>query len=493
MKSIEVKDLDNLVATLRLEVGDQLIDALERKADRRNEIDLVLRSNHPHAMDWEIFISDLKRSLKSQQLQFSERTFYILDLLARIHVVSNLHGADAVKARFSTDHGAAHEITTASRISQNFKTRFITDQSQPDIEVNLGNKSLFIECKSLPDHVLIEQSRIDEINFQSISYMRKSNKPGIVRVRLNRVTLPQDIKQVKATLKHWSGKGSENYDENGLVIEITPTNRGWSPVPLSIERSHYGTCLAYADIKKDNGTGLYANLVVCEVNPCIEPVEIKRVIKNVKKAAKQIGNVGKGIIVLELPSRDYKNFEDSVDQVYDAVMRELGKYNHVFYALLVGKSLTSQPRDGQNLVADLLSVVPNMNSNPQPAEFDLRKLWGIQDQHGFGDKMERGAGKGISELGMKFELFKAMDELPGISNLQGISADGRYQLRMIQTHHGNHRLEVISPQLGRIVLDTKISLDIGDHDFYVMWSSKGVVWKIDDKVFSKEIISSSQR
>jgi len=160
MKSLEVKDLDNLVATLRSEVGDHIIDTLEEKAkSRTNDFGLALSSDHPHAMDWEFFNSDLKKSLKTQQLQFSERSFYILDLLERVRNVRDLTGADAVIARFSNDHGAAHEITTASCISPNFKVQFVSGQSQPDIEVCLGKEKLFVECKSLPDHVLIEQNR----------------------------------------------------------------------------------------------------------------------------------------------------------------------------------------------------------------------------------------------------------------------------------------------------------------------------------------------
>jgi len=319
--------------------------------------------------------------------------------------------------------------------------------------------------------------------------MRKFHKPGMIRVSMSRTTLKEDVAQVAAILENWNGQYTKNYNNNGLIIEIVPTNGSWAPLPLNIERSPNGTCLLYADFKDKDGAGFYANLAYCEINPCIEPIEIKRVIKNVKKAARQIGIVGNGIIVLELPSRNYGIFEDSVDRVFDAVTKELEKHQHIYYALLVGKSISSQAIHTNNPIALMVFVVPNNYSSPQPTEFDLRNLWGIHDQHNFGDEMERSAGRGTSELGMKYELYKSMDELPGVYNLQGISADGRYQVNMRQTHNGNHRLEMVSPQLGRVVIDAKLSLDKGDHDFCVIWSKHGVVWKINNEVFSKEIVS----
>jgi len=437
----------------------------------------VNQAVHPLSQWWSSFCKEVHDCLESGSIRLSEGSFRLLDILNDLEMTLDVPNIGLVVERLKQRHdyfGARFELKTASmyRVQGAHIEMIPVSEDQGvktnDILIKHGNRDIYVECKSLENTKVKESPLWSEIQHRVENVLRKYRRSWKITIFAG--------KQIDGKLKDNIIKDIEyNAKSNNLNVSIVESDKifieyqmigEWDKIFFDNFNCIGMSDLVYFGFEQATANGIMKNLTVIEIHPDPRLNLSSRIMKELKKAARQIPANGMGIIHIEIPHKMGDSFLHVVDKNFEDVYNKINfDYSRINSVVL--SAVTYEPNLHISPLIDNHYIIPKHNTkNSLPKGF---RIIGTNPTVTSIPSCE-----GTVEF--KFGMFEDWNQSVPSFIYNNSSGDGAYQLRVWRTWSNRFRMDVVTPGINgrRIAECSEIDIEKGnEYHFAGTWSKSG--------------------
>lgn len=448
-------------------------------------------TSHPFAHFWESLNQDIENSKIVGSLQLSELSLRSLNLLNDLELIKNVPNYERIikdirnKSKF---YSACFEASiVASYCSKGFEVEILEESAKKGIRTcdfiaKNANGKVSVECKSLDDISIEEKVHWDELKYRLAKYLDDNKKSWKIDIIANKPVRGNEkeflFKEISKDIKN-NDLMKKELSDNDFIVEYMKIAK-WDqffPLPLSINKSSEN---GFIEGEFHNGLNIYKNLRIIEIWPYKEHEISKRLISNFKSAVGQIPKNGPGIVHIGVPYKIGDYLLQIIDNSYDSLFEKLNKDSNRVNAVVISGIILEN-----NINMPLLPqyyIVPNMITQSQlPSKFSIV---GANNQIHEDNIINNDEGT----IEFEFKLSKNLDENAHLLLFDYSTKDGKYQLKIWFTWTNKFRMDIITPSLGRVFIETdefKPNLN-SIYKYAGTWSKKDISIYVNGKRICKK-------
>ncbi|MDG4900522.1 MULTISPECIES: hypothetical protein [unclassified Mesorhizobium] len=434
---------------------------------------------HPFAVAW----SELQESVEAASIQLSEAPFFLLDM--RFSLMSAAADPEFPKLlnRLKGDDeffSAAFEAFVFHMYAHEFKLpiAFVSpgNGKQPDLVSDFGDEGkVYLECKSLLDDVRLEERTWNRIR-EAVTRRLEAGKRSIeIAIVARRSIEPRDAAEIvsEAFRTIDDPENEIRVDGKDYVVSKRLLMDDGKVMQLPINFSadaDYSMVFGYESREADA-----TKIWMIKTKAFSKFNQVTRMRELFRAAKKQLPKDHPGIVHFQIPYRNTRQFQKSLDDCRDTLINDLNRRKHICAIVITGRFLDHYRENGSDPITTFHSVIPNY-----AAELKLPDAFLILGSH----KMTTVGGNVVDPFELpptgviciNFEITKDMSQQAGRYIIQYCSGDGRRQLNLWQDFFDRSRLEVWHEESGHHVLDFDMTgIEQGKlHKAAIRWNGTGL-------------------
>lgn len=493
---VELDKLDDYRTQFEELLGTKFINQIEKNTFTGLKLSQVIikrNKSHPFTEWWKTFNQEIENSKIIGSLQLSELSLRTLNLLNDLNIIKNVPNNEKIvkdirnKSKF---YSACYEASVgASYCSKGYDVQILEERSDDGIRTSdflIKNKNgeVSVECKSLDDISLDEKLHWDELQYRLAKKLYTSKRSYKIDIYANKQIkgkekefifqeISKDIKDDDLTRKELS-----NGDFIIEYAKIAEWNNEFS-LPLTINTNSEN---GFFDCEFHKGRNVIKNIKIIEIWPYKENEISKRLISSFKSAVGQIPKNGPGIVHIGVPYKLGAHLIQIIDRSYDPIFEKLNRDSDRVNAVVISGIIIEN-----NLEMPLMPqyyIVPNMKTSSQlPIGFSIVGT----NEFIKGDKIINDD-EGTIEF--EFKIPKEIQKDVHFPIFDYSTNDGKYQLRVWFTWTNRFRMDIVTPSLRRIFVETDEFKPNPhqDYRFAGTWSKKDISIYINGKLYKKEFV-----
>lgn len=476
MITVSVEKLDDLQKEIEGFFGKAMIGELEVLSGDIKGMTNYSRAEalaHPLAPIWKQFKKEVLRSKKDSVLLFSEESVKFLELYDSLLAIADLeHFERRIKSRIRKKgefYSAAFEAKIASSyLEEGCSVEIVNEvraSKSPDflIRTDEGEK-IYVECKSLEDKKRAENFLWNQLFPRIRNILERYRREWSILITPEKILIGSDLKIIAKTIELAAEQGEVgDLKCSDFAIQVCENPPLLKAKNGEISMGRGDSDLVYMEYDIEMGTlpdFAVKNIRALHVKQFFTPDHFNRIDNALKTATQQLCEDSPYVVHVELPEGKGDKMTEVVDFCYD---RLLGKvkidYKNVTVLVLSsfifsdGKSSDAYGSRGFHV------LIPNFASrNNLPRGFGvLGSCLPRNDVRQFESNPQEGS------IVIEFSINEPLDAQQGRGLHWRSSNDGRYQLRLSQTHMNEFRVEVVTPCLGRKYQDFDLNwLPVGE-------------------------------
>lgn len=486
--TVSLEKLDYLHKEIEEFFGEEMIGALEVLSSDIKGMTAHSRAEalaHPLAPVWKQFKKEMLRSKKESVLLFSEKSVKFLELYDSLLAISELDNFERINSRIrKKDHfySAAFEAKIASSYLEEGCSVEIVDEAgssrSPDflIRTDEGGK-IYVECKSLEDKKRTEIFLWDQLFPRIRNTLDRYRREWSIFIAPENILSGSDLDVIAKTIELAAEQGKVgDLKCPGFIIRVreNPSLLKAKNGEISIGRGDSDLLYMEFDIATSTPPDFSVkNIRALSIEQFFTPNQFDRIDNALKTANKQLCEDTPYVVHVELPEGKGDKITEVVDFCYDRLLGKV-KVDYKNVSILVISSFIFSDDQSFDTCGsrEFHVLIPNYASrNNLPKGFGvLGSCLPSNDVRQFESNPQEGS------IVIEFSINEPLDAQQGRSLLWRSSNDGRYQLRLSQTHMNKFRVEVVTPDLGRKYQDFDLNwLPVGEPvKLAASWSEDGI-------------------
>jgi len=376
MIEINVKNIESFMNEYAAFLGEKFIeeaDAYIRNPKYKNNQN---KNYHPFFEYWSIFDSDIKTTKEINQLHISHKTFFLLDLLSNLKLlskkynISRLINSLLVQNKF---YSSIFEIQILEMYSHFYNMQILEESSNSkssDFLLHLPSGDLiYIECKALQDFEIAKNNEYKKLITRLQLFCKNKQKSIILIIKagenFHKQNLDNIVNQIKKYIINYQCGEFKLLD---LEIEfcIMPiaewnvAQYGNGEILINHPPNAQFELTCEAEVLF-NGVIAHKNFILIGVES--KPILNfeKRIEAEIKKAKQQIPSDKSGIIHMQLPIHEEFDFEDYINKNFEKLKRILMNKTTRVNSLVISNPIYNMKNFNANISNIQYYVIPNMN------------------------------------------------------------------------------------------------------------------------------------
>lgn len=472
MKDIGPCDLDKVVHFIGENISPGIINEFENlrlvRNDEKKFYEASLRA-HPLSRMLCILEVDSENSIKENRLKISKDGYRLIQMYDDLLTLENNPGLPRIISSINVPEsffsGLFELLISASYTRMGYDVEVLSESSKrtPDFRIASSHGWFYVECKSIENKL-----RNAEVVWERFS--RRVNKLaceigwqlGIDIIASDYITNKQADELIGYLKTSISPPENVTLNLDYSTVYVSFLDRFYNEKPYKeIQFSALDLGRVEFSLRRDGNVDYVSQISYVNVKGFFSGDYVKQSKRLFSKANSQLPCSDFSVLHLEIPHGSHDEFIPSMDAIYPHIYRKLNRKDINVDSVIIS-SLSKEPVivNGDASMMQEHVIVPKHNF--KTAYFQGMNLLGSHDTENILIKLKENPNEGT--IFFEFFLEQPLQAKFGCYIFSVVSEYGDYQIKIGLVSEKTIRVEIITPEIGRLMCNYHHSDILRDND-----------------------------